>query len=313
MKAKSFEDLQKPSRRPWLIILLTLLIVILFAQRCSKKRNSIDGSETEAGREERIEATIAKTNRLESRQIQNVDWSGRFEQAVAYEKAGKLVDARRSYLNIVNALADGRLREQAEKRLGKINVKLVMTPMPMPEKVEYIVESGDRLEKIARKFGTTVELIQVSNDIENANLIKRGDRLRILKGDFSITVSKTENELHLWLDGEFFKRYEVGTGKFGRTPEGTFKITKKIPNPPWYRPDGKLIQFGEDENILGTRWMTLEATGDTPDARGYGIHGTWEPDSVGKAESAGCVRMRNEEVEELFILVPRGTPVTIKK
>jgi lipoprotein-anchoring transpeptidase ErfK/SrfK len=47
--------------------------------------------------------------------------------------------------------------------------------------------------------------------------------------------------------------------------------------------------------------------------KGYGIHGTWDKDSIGKAESAGCIRLRNEDVEELFLLVPVGTPVRIEE
>ena len=72
-----------------------------------------------------------------------------------------------------------------------------------------------------------------------------------------------------------------------------------------------MVPFGDKENILGTRWMSLTATGETPPARGYGIHGTWEPATLGKQSSAGCIRMRNSDVEELFMLVPEGTPVTI--
>jgi len=45
--------------------------------------------------------------------------------------------------------------------------------------------------------------------------------------------------------------------------------------------------------------------------RGYGIHGTWEPETIGKAASAGCIRLLNSEIEELFNLVPLGTEVTI--
>jgi lipoprotein-anchoring transpeptidase ErfK/SrfK len=45
--------------------------------------------------------------------------------------------------------------------------------------------------------------------------------------------------------------------------------------------------------------------------RGYGIHGTWEPGTIGKQASAGCVRLGNADVEELFIIIPVGTPVTI--
>jgi lipoprotein-anchoring transpeptidase ErfK/SrfK len=46
---------------------------------------------------------------------------------------------------------------------------------------------------------------------------------------------------------------------------------------------------------------------------GYGIHGTWDEASIGKAESAGCVRMRNAEVEQLYTLLPNGTEVAIEE
>ena len=57
------------------------------------------------------------------------------------------------------------------------------------------------------------------------------------------------------------------------------------------------------EGVLGTRRLNL---GD-----GYGIHGTNKPETVGQAVSHGCVRMRNEDIERLFELVPVGTPVYI--
>ena len=155
-------------------------------------------------------------------------------------------------------------------------------------------------------------MIVKANAIANPNLIQVGDRIQILdKPAFAITVGKTRNDLLLTLNGAFFKRYTVGTGKFGRTPVGTFRIQDKIENPPWWRPDGKVVPFGAPENILGTRWLSLAATGETPPVRGYGIHGTWDNTSLGKQSSAGCIRMNNREVEELFMLVPEGSPVTI--
>jgi lipoprotein-anchoring transpeptidase ErfK/SrfK len=92
---------------------------------------------------------------------------------------------------------------------------------------------------------------------------------------------------------------------------GTFVITDKIEQPPWWRPDGKMIPFGDKENVLGTRWMSLQATGTTAAVRGYGLHGTWEPETIGKQASAGCVRLKNNEVEELFLMIPTGTSVAI--
>jgi len=177
--------------------------------------------------------------------------------------------------------------------------------------VDYIVQRGDSVQRIARKFGTTIELVQVSNDLQNPNLIKEGDSFRILRGTFSIEVSKTRRDLVLSLNNRFFKRYAVGTGKYGKTPVGTFVVSDKQKNPVWWRPDGRQIPYGDPENILGSRWMAIRATGDTPDVRSYGIHGTTDEASIGKAESAGCVRMRNRDVEELFMLVPTKTAVAI--
>ena len=66
--------------------------------------------------------------------------------------------------------------------------------------------------------------------------------------------------------------------------------------------------------MLGTRWMSLKATGDTNKSlHGYGIHGTWKPETIGTKSSNGCIRMKNEEVNELFSIVPYNTPVKIEK
>lgn len=192
----------------------------------------------------------------------------------------------------------------AQRLASQIHSVMLFSPRPMTEKVEYVVQSGDQLQKIARNHGTTVELVQKSNNIKGA-LIRVGDRMRILKGTFTATVDKSDNYMIVYLDGRFFKRYEVGTGEYGKTPVGTFKIVDRIPQPTWWRPDGKAIAYGDPENLLGTHWLAL-------DVRGYGIHGTWEPDTIGKQASAGCVRLLNEEVEELYALLPLGTEVTIR-
>ena len=108
--------------------------------------------------------------------------------------------------------------------------------------------------------------------------------------------------------------YSVGIGRQGRTPTGTFKVASRIREPDWDSPTprGK-IPFGDKDNVLGTRWMQLKPTGNTnQNLRGYGIHGTWQPESIGHSLSNGCIRMKNRDVEELFSIVPLGTPVTIE-
>lgn len=221
-----------------------------------------------------------------------------------------IVLARQKCYELLQNTTSPATLSETEKMLGPINVNLLLSPAPMPEKIEYVVQSGDILEKLAKKNGTTVELIRKCNSLQG-KMIHPGDRLRIFNAKLAIVISKSRNDLLLKANNRFFKRYPVGTGKFGTTPLGTFVISDKIVEPPWWRPDGKMIPFGDKENVLGTRWMSLTATGETPKVRGYGIHGTWEPDTIGKQASAGCVRLGNSDVEELFLIIPIGTPVTI--
>ena len=183
----------------------------------------------------------------------------------------------------------------------------------------YIVKSGDALSKIAKKYNTTVSFIKSLNN-KDTDIIRVGERLLVFNGKnsdnkntFSIYVSKSRNTLDLLVNDKLFKRYSVGTGKFGKTPEVDFFVYDKIEEPPWTRPsDNKIIEYGDPENVLGTRWFALKSP-ENEELVGFGIHGTWERDSIGYQSSDGCVRMFNEDVEELFNLIPRNTKVTITK
>ena len=240
----------------------------------------------------------------------NVDYH---EALTLEQNGGSLALARSKYIEALKKTADAAIRSDIESRLSRIGCQLVMTPSLMPEKQEYVVQGGDSLDRIAKKFGTTIDLLEKGNMLSRPDMIRAGDRLHVLTGKFSIEVSKSRNELVLLLNKEFFKKYSVGTGKFGKTPVGAFVVDVKMKEPPWSRPDGKQIPFGNPENILGTRWMSIKAAAGsgTPDFKGYGIHGTWDESSIGKAESAGCIRMRNAEVEELYTFITPGTVVTI--
>jgi len=221
-------------------------------------------------------------------------------KALELKRAGKISDAR-TLLQQLGATTNA--SDQVYAALGEIDTLVLFSPTPAPEKVDYTVAAGDSLLKLAKKFGTTVDLIKKSNNL-SGDVIRVGDRLRIYQGKFAVEVNKTANTLTLTDDGKFFKRYRVGTGQFSKTPVGEFKITSKLEDPPWYRSDGRTIPFGDPENILGKYWLGINVPG-------YGIHGTWETNSIGRQSSAGCVRLLNDDVGELYIVLPVGTPVTI--
>lgn len=219
------------------------------------------------------------------------------------ENAGNLLEASQKYQTIINQYADSAYADEAIKRHGQIGVKLLFSKKQTPISKIHVVRPGESIALIAKKYNMPVDLLMESNNLTSSN-IHPNDRLKVLNADFSIQINKSKNILVLKANDQVFKVYPVGTGKEGSTPIGEFKITSKLAEPTWYHPDGGVIPYGEEGNLLGTRWMGINSPG-------YGIHGTWEPNSVGKQSSAGCVRLRNSDVEELFKIVTIGTKVTI--
>ena len=130
-----------------------------------------------------------------------------------------------------------------------------------------------------------------------------------MKGELSLLVDKSDYTLTILLNGHFIKQYPIGIGKSNKTPVGVFVVDNKLVNPTWYSPEG-VYKYGHPKNVLGTRWIGFE---DKDNLYGYGIHGTTEPDSIGKDMSNGCIRMKNENVEELFDFVKAKTCVVMQE
>ena len=222
--------------------------------------------------------------------------------AKAYEKQNRLDKAQGLYQKIIDKLPNSQNIASIQNALDSIHIKLIFAADPTPDSVIYEVQKGDSLYKIAKKFNTTIELLTRSNSLKNDKL-HIGKKLKITNLKFGIVVDKSQNTLVLKSGDTIIKTYRVSTGKNFCTPVGTFKVVNRIENPTWYTA-GAVVPADSPKNILGTRWLGLSA-------KGYGIHGTTEPESIGKNATAGCVRMKNEEVEELYILIPEGTEVTI--
>ena len=141
-----------------------------------------------------------------------------------------------------------------------------------------------------------------SNNISDS-LIIPGRKIKVWTAPFNILVDKSQNILWLKSGEEIFKTYVVSTGKNNCSPVGTFKIVNKLPNPTWFKA-GAVVPSSSPENVLGTRWMGF-------DLAGYGIHGTTQPQELGKQVTEGCVRLSNQDVEELYTIIPMGTATTI--
>jgi lipoprotein-anchoring transpeptidase ErfK/SrfK len=225
------------------------------------------------------------------------------EEAKRLESQQSFLESKTAYQKLVSDYPNAQNVMEWQKKIEELTMKLLFSPAITPGSIEYVVQAGDSLEKIARDHKTTVELIKRSNGLDNETIFP-GKKLKVWTQGFSIAVDKSQNVLILKSKEEIIKTYAVATGKNNSTPVGTFRIIERIVNPPWYKPGGGIAPAGTPENILGTRWMGW-------DKEGYGIHGTTDPKSIGSQATAGCVRMVNTDVEELYSIVPQGTEVTI--
>jgi lipoprotein-anchoring transpeptidase ErfK/SrfK len=118
-----------------------------------------------------------------------------------------------------------------------------------------------------------------------------------------IVVSIPDRKLALIEDDQVVTIYPVAVGApVSPSPVGTFSIVNRVSNPTYYKP-GKVVGPGA-ANPVGTRWIGLSA-------KGFGIHGTPNPGSIGYAKSHGCIRLRNHDVERLFERVRPGDLVEL--
>ncbi len=193
---------------------------------------------------------------------------------------------------------------EAVTKLGDINLGRILSPVPDEMSSFHVVRSGESLDSIAKKYGTTIEYLRRANE-KKSTVLRSGERLKVLKGKFRIVVDVDRHVLDLFIDKKFVKRYPVGTGKYESTPLGTFRVTVKLVDPVWHSSEG-VFPPGHEKNILGTRWLGINR-------KGYGVHGTTLPETIGKSSSAGCIRMLNSDVEELYDLVREGTEVVINR
>jgi lipoprotein-anchoring transpeptidase ErfK/SrfK len=119
-----------------------------------------------------------------------------------------------------------------------------------------------------------------------------------------VVVSLPHRKLAVFVNGQLTRVFDVAVGA-PKTPSpvGRFTIVNRLTDPTYYRP-GKVIGPGAN-NPLGTRWLGF-------DLKGYGIHGTDEPRSIGHARSHGCIRLRNSDVEQLFDILRAGDVVELQ-
>jgi lipoprotein-anchoring transpeptidase ErfK/SrfK len=224
------------------------------------------------------------------------------QNAVAFKTGGDLLKSRETYRDVLSQYPDAPNIKDTERQVWDLNVAIIFSALQTHQTEIYIVEPGDTLKKIAVKFGTTIELIKRRNHMETTR-IKPGQKLSVWLGSFTIFIDKSDNTLTLKNGEEVIKVYPVSTGRNDSSPVGKFTIKHRYTDPVWFH-KGEVVEANSPKNYLGTRWLGF-------DLPKYGIHGTIEPERIGQQVSSGCIRMRNQDVQELYEMVPAGTIVNI--
>ncbi len=216
-------------------------------------------------------------------------------------KAGQVIEAHKSLSKLYWQQPD--LRSRVQERIDITARAIYFSPQPHLQE-PYVVQAGDQLRKIATKHHVPWQYLAKLNRTDPKRL-REGQKLKVIDGPFGVVVTLSDFELTLHLGGQYVRSYPCCIGKNNSTPTGKFKVLNKVTSPQYTDPDGKVFSGTDPKNPLGSHWLDL---GDS-----YGIHGTIEPDSIGKSESRGCIRLLNADVSEVYDLLDTGAEVVIRR
>lgn len=233
-------------------------------------------------------------------------WRAELGMARLLARGNSFVQAKERLEALLDKNLPEDLKRSVQDELGTINIQILFSRATDEEDIVYNIAAGDSLGLISKKYNVPMELLMLKNDISDPRRLTVGRRVLVPINRFSMVVDRHSNTLTVLDDGKFFKRYPVRTGMDDyMTPRGEYKIISKSKNPEWVDPKtARRYPPGHAENELGTRWMAFQGSM-------LGIHGTIHPDSVGLYSSNGCIGMRKEDVEELYVYIPRNTPLKI--
>jgi LysM domain-containing protein len=225
-----------------------------------------------------------------------------FEAAAKLRQEGKLAETRGALTAFVQKYPTGTRAEEAKDLLGEVNIDILLSRYPSPEKQEYTVKPGDVLQKIANKTKSTPELIMRMNNL-SGTMLHIGDRLFVSHPQFSIVIQRKPQLVVLLNSGAFFKQYHIREMKV--PAKQVPKITAKVVDVMAWR-DGKRVGFGTREYIGSTRWIRFSAPAYTL----YAVPDSAHP-TVGIPPPPQGLGLSASDVEELSSLVNKQTAVTI--
>ena len=223
-----------------------------------------------------------------------------FEQAKQQIASGDQSDAEKILLALIQSFPDSTRINDARKLLGDLNIREFFSPVPGPDKMEYVVVRGDSIGKIAGKTKYPAELIFKANGL-NSLTIQPGRKLIIPKGQFSVVVNIKRGDVTLLNNGSFFRWYKPLEIRLPpKVVLGQFKTREKIA---WS--EGIRVAFGEKKYLGSSRWIVTNDSNIT-------LYSETNPQTPNAQKPGVGILLAPADMEELFALVAKDTPVIFK-
>jgi lipoprotein-anchoring transpeptidase ErfK/SrfK len=237
--------------------------------------------------------------------------------ALMGEEPGRIIEARTKLTQAFRMPMSRQQRTFVKDQLSELAKKWLFSNTIYPDDKlcgSYRVQPGDQLRTIAKKYKVPWEILLKINKISRPELLRAGETIKVVEGPFHARVDRSSFNLDLYLqDKTFIRSFRIGLGKPGReTPTGLWRVRApgkgKLIKPPWPDPDTGKMYYAEDPDYpLGSRWIGLDGLeGNAKGRTGFGIHGTKDPEQIGKADSRGCIRMYNGDVILVYDLFEEG-------
>lgn len=241
-------------------------------------------------------------------------------RGMAMIREGRIVQGRRELSQLLFA-QDGQLSpldaQTIRDTLTSINKQLVFSAEIIPGDPlaeSYMVQRGEYLSRIAPGYSLPYQFIERINKTP-AERLQAGKPIKVIKGPFHARISKSEFRMDIYVNDDnglpiYIRSFPVGLGKSDSTPQGLFIVVsgRKVTDPDWRNPrTGEYYRSSDPRNPIGEYWIPLKGHEPATESfTGYGIHGTIDPQSIGRQASMGCIRLRDRDIALLYDMLEGG-------
>jgi LysM repeat protein len=223
------------------------------------------------------------------------------EQGKQLIAKGDIEDGKRLLMSIFQSFPKSTKADEARKTVGDMNIQNFFSAQPSADKKEYVVVRGDSIAKISSKTKATPELIFKANGLDGL-MIQPGQKFIIPNGQFTVHVFIGAQAVELLNHGEFFQWYKALD--FHLPPNMNAAQLKVIGKEAWS--GGARVAFGERKFHGSSRWVVLSQSGIT-------FYSETSPNTPNVQKPRFGIQLATEDMEELFALLVKDTPVTVSK